>query len=89
MVFDSFANLFKKSNYSSFSSFTICLKGSLILIGGNVVLLYASKFNDVSIVVNMSGRFNLERGIEGRLGKDFLQRIKETGFIDVWNKRGK
>ena len=54
-----------------------------------MVLLYASKFNDVSIVVNMSGRFNLERGIEGRLGKDFLQRIKETGFIDVWNKRGK
>ena len=65
------------------------MKGSLILIGGNVVLLYASKFNDVSIVVNMSGRFNLERGIEGRLGKKFLQRIKETGFIDVWNKRGK
>lgn len=57
--------------------------------GGNVVLLYAAKFNDVSIVVNMSGRFNLERGIEGRLGKDFLQRIKENGFIDVWNKRGK
>lgn len=53
------------------------------------MLLYASKFNDVSIVVNMSGRFNLERGIEGRLGKDFLQRIKENGFIDVWNKRGK
>ncbi|KAK4599077.1 hypothetical protein RGQ29_009232 [Quercus rubra] len=42
-----------------------------------------------SKVVNMSGRFNLERGIEGRLGKNFLQRIKETGFIDVWNKRGK
>ena len=53
------------------------------------MLLYAAKFNDVSIVVNMSGRFNLERGIEGRLGKDFLQRIKENGFIDVWNKRGK
>ena len=53
------------------------------------MLLYAAKFNDVSIVVNMSGRFNLDRGIEGRLGKDFLQRIKENGFIDVWNKRGK
>ncbi|KAG6674346.1 hypothetical protein I3843_15G033100 [Carya illinoinensis] len=56
--------------------------------GGNVVLLYASMFNDVSIIVNISGRFNLERGIEGRLGKDYLQRIKQNGFIDVRNKRG-
>lgn len=59
------------------------------LAGGNVALLYASMFNDVSKVVNISGRFNLERGIEGRLGKDFLQRIKQNGFIDVKNKRGK
>ncbi|KAB1219820.1 hypothetical protein CJ030_MR3G009462 [Morella rubra] len=57
--------------------------------GGNAVLLYASMFNDVSMVVNISGRYNLERGIEGRLGKDFLQRIKQNGFIDVRNKRGK
>ncbi|XP_030530748.1 uncharacterized protein LOC115741141 isoform X1 [Rhodamnia argentea] len=56
--------------------------------GGNVVLLYASKYDDVNTVVNISGRFNLERGIEGRLGKDFLQRIKKNGFIDVKNKRG-
>ena len=59
------------------------------LAGGNVALLYASMFNDVSKVVNISGRFNLERGIEGRLGEDFLQRIKQNGFIDVKNKRGK
>lgn len=59
------------------------------LAGGNVALLYASMFNDVSKIVNISGRFNLERGIEGRLGKDFLQRIKQNGFIDVKNKRGK
>ncbi|KAB1219817.1 hypothetical protein CJ030_MR3G009459 [Morella rubra] len=57
--------------------------------GGNVVLLYASMFNDISIVINISGRFNLERGMEGPLGKDFLQRIKQKGFIDVRNKRGK
>lgn len=53
------------------------------------MLLYASKYNDVDIVVDISGRFNLERGIEGRLGKDFLQRIKKNGFIDVKNRRGK
>ncbi|KAJ4833790.1 hypothetical protein Tsubulata_014708 [Turnera subulata] len=57
--------------------------------GGNVVLLYASKYNDVDIVVNISGRFYLERGIDGRLGKDFLQRIKKDGYIDVWNRKGK
>lgn len=57
--------------------------------GGNVVLLYASKYNDVHTVVNISGRFNLKRGIKGRLGKDFLQRIKQNGFIDVKNRKGK
>lgn len=57
--------------------------------GGNVVLLYASKYRDIHMVVNISGRFNLERGIEGRLGRDFLQRIKQKGFIDVKNRRGK
>ncbi|CAB4296656.1 unnamed protein product [Prunus armeniaca] len=56
--------------------------------GGNAVLLYAAKYNDVHKVVNIAGRFNLERGIEGRLGKDFLRRIKQDGFIDFKNKRG-
>nr|DAD44406.1 TPA_asm: hypothetical protein HUJ06_002636 [Nelumbo nucifera] len=50
--------------------------------GGNLVLLYASRYPDVHTVINVSGRLNLERGIEGRLGKDFLQRIKKDGFID-------
>ncbi|XP_057478334.1 putative uncharacterized protein YDL057W [Actinidia eriantha] len=57
--------------------------------GGNGVLLYASTYNDVSIIVNISGRFDLKRGIEGRLGNDFLERIKQHGFIDVKNRRGK
>ncbi|KAL1202181.1 hypothetical protein V5N11_018137 [Cardamine amara subsp. amara] len=57
--------------------------------GGNVVLLYAAKYNDVQTVVNISGRFFLERGIEFRLGKDYLKRIKENGFIDVRNRKGK
>lgn len=57
--------------------------------GGNAVLLYSSRYNDVNTVVNISGRFDLEKGIEGRLGKDFLQRIKQNGFIDVKNRRGK
>lgn len=57
--------------------------------GGNVVLLYASKYNDVHAVVNISGRFNLEKGMEGRLGQDFLLRLKQHGYIDVFNRKGK
>ncbi|GMY36315.1 non-heme chloroperoxidase-like isoform X4 [Fagus crenata] len=56
--------------------------------GGCVVLLYASKYQDIHTVVNVSGRYDLQRGIEERLGKDFMQRIKEDGFIDVKNKTG-
>uniref|UniRef100_A0A7N0U8Q0 Serine aminopeptidase S33 domain-containing protein n=1 Tax=Kalanchoe fedtschenkoi TaxID=63787 RepID=A0A7N0U8Q0_KALFE len=57
--------------------------------GGNVVLLYASIYNDVRTVINISGRFNLENGIEARLGKGFQQRIRQNGYIDINNKRGK
>ncbi|XP_020877226.1 uncharacterized protein LOC9307575 isoform X2 [Arabidopsis lyrata subsp. lyrata] len=48
-----------------------------------------AKYKDVQTVVNISGRFFLERGIEGRLGKDYFKRIKENGFIDVSNRKGK
>ncbi|KAJ8485160.1 hypothetical protein OPV22_017645 [Ensete ventricosum] len=57
--------------------------------GGNVVLLYASVYHDVHIVINLSGRFALDRGIEGRLGRDFMQRIEKDGFIDVKDRTGK
>lgn len=56
--------------------------------GGNVVLLYASMYENVHTVVNISGRFSLENGVEARLGKDFRQRITQNGFIDIKNKRG-
>ncbi|CAA7036675.1 unnamed protein product [Microthlaspi erraticum] len=56
--------------------------------GGDVVLLYASKYgNDCNIrnVVNISGRYDLKKGI--RLGDGYLERIKQHGFIDA--KEGK
>ncbi|PIA41806.1 hypothetical protein AQUCO_02200320v1 [Aquilegia coerulea] len=56
--------------------------------GGNVVLLYASKYHDVPTIVNVSGRYNLKKGIEERLGKDYLQNIKRDGYIDVMDKNG-
>jgi hypothetical protein len=51
--------------------------------GGVIVLLYASKYHDVKTVVNLSGRYNLQAGIEERLGKDYLERIRKEGSIDV------
>ncbi|KAJ1400676.1 Serine aminopeptidase, S33 [Sesbania bispinosa] len=51
--------------------------------GGGVVLLYASKYHDVKTVVNLSGRYDLKTGVEERLGKDYMERIRKDGFIDV------
>lgn len=53
-----------------------------------MVLVYASKYHDIHTVVNVSGRYDLKRGISERLGEDFMQKIKEEGFIDVKNKNG-
>ncbi|XP_065848867.1 uncharacterized protein [Euphorbia lathyris] len=56
--------------------------------GGDVVVLYASKYHDIGAVVNVSGRYDLSKGIEERLGKGFMEKIKQDGFIDVKNKAG-
>ncbi|KAL5768600.1 hypothetical protein ACOSQ2_015383 [Xanthoceras sorbifolium] len=56
--------------------------------GGGVVLLYASKYHDVRTVVNVSGRYDMKVGIGERLGEDFMERIKQDGFIDVKNTAG-
>jgi uncharacterized protein len=57
--------------------------------GGNVVVLYASVYGDVPMVINLSGRFDLERGVEERLGKEFMDIINKESFIDVTDKSGK
>ncbi|KAL7133180.1 hypothetical protein ABFS83_12G122700 [Erythranthe nasuta] len=56
--------------------------------GGVVVLLYASKYHDITAVVNISGRFDLKRGLEERLGKTFLESLDKDGYIDVKTKTG-
>lgn len=53
------------------------------------MLLYASKYHDIRTVVNVSGRYDLKGGIEDRLGKDYMEKIMQDGFIDVKNKTGK
>ncbi|KAL5228152.1 hypothetical protein ABZP36_016417 [Zizania latifolia] len=56
--------------------------------GGDVVVLYASIYDDVHMVVNLSGRFHLKSGVEERLGKEFMDIIEKEGYIDAKNKSG-
>ncbi|KAK2358660.1 alpha/beta-Hydrolases superfamily protein [Trifolium repens] len=56
--------------------------------GANVVLLYASKYHDIKTVANLSGRYDLKAGLEDRLGKDFIERIRKEGFIELKTKSG-
>ncbi|XP_051114309.1 uncharacterized protein LOC127239957 [Andrographis paniculata] len=56
--------------------------------GGGVVLLYASRYHDIPAVVNLSGRYDLKRGLEERLGKNFMETLKKDGYIDVKNRNG-
>ena len=52
------------------------------------MLLYASKYHDIRTVVNVSGRYDLNRGIAERLGEDFKERLEENGYIDIKDKKG-
>jgi uncharacterized protein len=63
--------------------------------GGNSVLLYAAIHDDVANVVNVAGRFNLQRGITDRFGTDIFERIaadkqvtmkqsRDDGFLFEW-----
>lgn len=52
------------------------------------MLLYASKYHDINFFINVSGRYDLKKGIKERLGDDFMERIEKEGYIDVKNKKG-
>ncbi|BAB32948.1 esterase/lipase/thioesterase family protein-like [Oryza sativa Japonica Group] len=56
--------------------------------GGDVVTLYASIYDDVRLVINVSGRFDLEKGIEERIGEGSIDRINKEGYLDVKDKSG-
>ncbi|XP_076937234.1 uncharacterized protein LOC143604723 isoform X2 [Bidens hawaiensis] len=56
--------------------------------GGNAVVLYASLHHDIHTVVNLSGRYKMDRGIEERLGKENLERVKKDGFVDIKSRKG-
>lgn len=54
--------------------------------GADAALIYASKYHEVAAIVNVSGCFDLQRGIPERLGKDIMESLTRSGFIA--NKRG-
>ncbi|KAK8597779.1 hypothetical protein V6N13_095177 [Hibiscus sabdariffa] len=53
-------------------------------VGASLVLLYAAKYHDIRVIVNVSGRCDLKRD----LTEDFVEKIKKDGFIDIMNKKG-
>lgn len=54
--------------------------------GGDVVILYASVHDDVGTIVNLSGRFDLRKGIEERIGEGSIDKINKEGYLDVKDK---
>lgn len=53
---------------------------------GNNVLLYAAKYDNIPLVVNIAGRFDMERGIAERFGKDIFDILKKEGQVP-WTTR--
>ncbi|XP_006303179.2 uncharacterized protein LOC17900089 [Capsella rubella] len=51
--------------------------------GGDVVLVYASRFHDIRNVINLSGYSDLKRSLVMRLGENYLERITQQGYIDA------
>lgn len=51
--------------------------------GGDTVVTYAGKYDDVPKVVNVSGRFYLDQGITPRFGKDIFDRLKKDKKVQV------
>lgn len=43
--------------------------------GGNVVLMYASRYGDVDTVINVSGRYEMKRGVAERFGKEKMDML--------------
>ena len=46
---------------------------------GTTVLLYATYFDDIPIIVNVAGRFRLDRGIIERFSQEQLEQLKNNG----------
>ena len=56
--------------------------------GGNCVVLYAAKYGDVPLVVNVAGRFDTREGIVPRFGSELIERVRAEGRAVVADPRG-
>jgi dienelactone hydrolase len=50
--------------------------------GGNIVLLYASEYQDVKFAVNFCGRALMHRGIYDRFSSQQLEALRSTGQLE-------
>ena len=51
------------------------------------MLLYASQFDDVPLVVNISGRFDMKRGITERFGPDVFEKLDKFNEVEMMQRR--
>lgn len=51
--------------------------------GANDVLLYASIYDDVPLVVSLASRFDMKRGVRQRFGDEILKKVEEEGEVEV------
>ncbi|CAI5966421.1 unnamed protein product [Closterium sp. NIES-64] len=56
--------------------------------GGNCVVLYASLYKDVPKVINVSGRYDLSRGIRERFGEEGMAKLEKEGQLTQQDKYG-
>ncbi len=50
--------------------------------GGNTVLLYGSKYDDLPLIVNMAGRYDMRQGVTQRFGAALLQQLDREGQVE-------
>lgn len=46
-----------------------------------MVLLYASVYDDVPLVVNIAGRYNMKRGVAERFGEETMAKLEKAGQV--------
>lgn len=49
--------------------------------GGINVLLYASRYDDIPLIVDLSGRFKVRDGVLQRFGSDIFERLAREGAV--------
>lgn len=56
--------------------------------GGDAVILYACKYHDLPVMVNLSSPCFLKSGMEEVFGKDIWDKLKKDGSVDANSKTG-